>query len=163
MKIIFLDFDGVLNCQQYLLDIYNKTGKAVGTTMLESVIDSKAVEILNEIIRQTGAKVCVSSTWRKDHTIQRLQEILNKNGFIGEVVGKTGSCATGHRGTEIKEWLDDEGSCKEYKTNSFVIIDDDSDMSPYKNKLVKTDNQTGLLQEHIKMCVDILNNIDFKT
>jgi predicted mannosyl-3-phosphoglycerate phosphatase (HAD superfamily) len=51
MKIIFLDIDGVLNN-------YNTLGEGLNW-------ESNAVKILKRIIKETGAKVVLSSTWRR--------------------------------------------------------------------------------------------------
>lgn len=133
MKIIFLDIDGVLNHQAYYeSDRWDKSGKR------DSDIDPKSVEILNGIIKNTGAKVVISSTWRIGRTIEELQQALERKGFTGEIIDFTdrlfftgGGNYTACRGDEIYKWIKDNeeliGS-KYYEYKSYVILDDDSDM-----------------------------------
>jgi len=76
-KIIFLDIDGVLNCE--IDDIQNEFED----------ISKRCVKMLNTIIKETDAKVVISSVWRNNRTVDQLQELLEKYGFEGEVVSKT--------------------------------------------------------------------------
>lgn len=74
-KIIFLDFDGVLNSQLWYI-------RTKGNREIDD-LDTEAIGFLNTLIKNTGAKVVVSSTWRLNKTVDELQEILNRNGFKG--------------------------------------------------------------------------------
>ena len=55
MKVIFLDIDGVLNCQSSK----SRCGVYVG-------IDADKVARLREIVDETGAKIVLSSSWRTE-------------------------------------------------------------------------------------------------
>jgi hypothetical protein len=55
MKVIFLDIDGVLNC--------NKTTNPRG---LPFVVDRRLLARFRRLLDRTGAKVVLSSTWRYD-------------------------------------------------------------------------------------------------
>ena len=60
MRIVFLDFDGVLNSHAYFnarTEKFEDVGEA-------GELDPTAVERLNRIIDATGALVVVSSSWR---------------------------------------------------------------------------------------------------
>jgi hypothetical protein len=156
MKIIFLDFDGVLNHQ----DWYRRRMDEIRDNEIFNhypfyEFDPDSVNQLNRIIELTGAKVVVSSTWRLGRTVSELQEILDKVGFIGEIVDITPSFyASGTdndnnkinytvpRGCEIEWWLKEKGKFQrinwsreqqiEYLekavVKNYVILDDDSDM-----------------------------------
>ena len=78
MRIIFLDIDGVLNSEAWLLKLDEKhrqlghnepTRPKSETTCecyrLENQIDHAAVVRLNHLVAQTDAKIVVSSSWRK--------------------------------------------------------------------------------------------------
>lgn len=158
MKLIFLDIDGVLNSWRFYK---NNALKGKKPSMLpDDQIDPKAVGHLNEIIEATGALVVVSSTWRLNRTPKQLQEILNKFGFIGCIIGKTPSMhrdAEGkrlYRGDEIQYWLNDN---KHIVVDSFVIIDDDSDMAHLIARLFKTDMKGGLKKSHIGPIIGMLD------
>lgn len=55
MKIIFLDIDGVLNCE-----------KTPNPRKLRYIVDPKLLKRFERLIERTGAKVVLSSTWRYD-------------------------------------------------------------------------------------------------
>ena len=109
VKLLFLDFDGVLNSERFF--------RAQGNRYLPEQLDEGAVARLNAILARTGAKVIVSSTWRLGYSMEQLQVILARHGFSGEVVGVTprledvdedGIRVPLHvpRGREIQTWLD---------------------------------------------------------
>jgi hypothetical protein len=134
--IIFLDIDGVFVTGDYIVNQYELTGKANGR-----VFNPQSVELFNQIIEQTGAKVVISSTWRFGRSINELQELLNSKGFKNvEVIGKTGVTNHGVRGREIQDYL----NTLEQLPDKFIILDDDADMEHLMPHLFKTDFNTGL-------------------
>jgi hypothetical protein len=126
MKVIFLDFDGVLTTRA--------TKFASG--------DPKCVAALNRITTITDAKIVVSSTWR----IQGLKAVkvnLMDWGVIAEIIDITPRLRDDNctRGDEIKQWLKEN-----HNVSRFVILDDDTDMSDLREHLVKCDTYEGLTQ-----------------
>ena len=120
MKIIFLDIDGVLNHQLWFK---SQKDKKVIDTDLEynrSMIDETRVDLLNDLIKETKAKVVISSSWRKNHTKEELQTMLEDKGYVYSVP----------RGNEIKAWLETNKGILNNKMSNvpYVIFDDDSDM-----------------------------------
>lgn len=155
MKLIFLDIDGVLNNHHTLgLNHYIPTPLILGEKIHDH-LSAWCIYCLNEVIKLTGAKVVVSSTWRLGETKERLQGILDFYGFKGEVVGMTPHITTTgcRRGDEIQHYLDNCG----FDVESFVIIDDDSDMKHLLKFLIKTDNTNGMSYKDIKRCINVLN------
>ena len=156
MKVIFLDVDGVLNC--------NSTRERIdGIYFVE---DSK-IEILKEIIECTDAKVVLSSTWRlgwarmqhelnyHDKHFEMLRDKLQEHGI--QLLDRTPISNSGYRGEEIDEWL----RCHT-EVESFVILDDNSDMKPHLGRLVKTRWYAtgaggGLMRKHIRLAIELLN------
>ena len=116
--IIFLDFDGLLNSIDFCKNRWDKTGG------LESMLDPRAIQWLNEFLGNDGL-VVISSTWRIGKTIDELQTILNNAGFTGKIIGSTPLLNT-DRGVEIKRWLKDNDLYDYFER--YVIFDDDSDM-----------------------------------
>jgi HAD domain in Swiss Army Knife RNA repair proteins len=55
MKVIFLDIDGVLNCE-----------KTPNPRKFPYVVDRKLLTRLKTLLERTGAKVVLSSSWRLD-------------------------------------------------------------------------------------------------
>jgi hypothetical protein len=139
-KIIFLDIDGCLNCRT----TKERHGPFLG-------IDQKLVKIFNQIIKKTGAKVVLSSTWRLS---EDWLDTMIDNGLQCMFLGRTphfgGEYRGNTRGLEIQKWLSDYN--KEVK---FCVIDDDNDMLP-DQKLFQTSFETGLTEEIAKNIISYL-------
>ena len=183
MKVIFLDIDGVLNSQDWYQkrsDLLDK--KQVSDNYPFYEFDPDAIDLLNYIIERTWAKVVVSSSWRRGRRSEDLQEILDRVGFIGEVIDVTPSlhCRidgepagyTIPRGCEIDWWLKNNGGFQrvnwskekqqEYidkaKVKNYVILDDDSDMLfQQREHYVQTKTMHGLTKELADRAISILN------
>jgi len=78
MKVIFLDIDGVLAVCHKDRDDYG------------SFFHEEYVENLKSIIDQTGAKIVISSSWRKDG-LKINQEMWAKRNLPGEIIDSTPS------------------------------------------------------------------------
>lgn len=159
MKIIFLDIDGVLNSENSIkkMDKVNRD--------FSDNPHKDHVKWLNYIIKKTGAKVVISSTWRKGSGLVSICRILNLVGFKGNVIGQTP--ITGDiRGNEIRCWIDRFRNKRDWQFNydkndseveNFIIIDDDSDMGCLLHRLVKVDSKIGLTKNEAKLAVSLLN------
>ncbi len=151
MKIVFLDIDGVLNYRDCWERSCNKN--------TQNVWDADCVNELNRIIKETNAKIVVSSTWRLFKGAYAL--VIGKMGIKeGTIIGKTkdylpiiksgGTC----RGDEIQDWLDNIGCDIE----NFVILDDDDDMGELLPYLIQTDfDGRGLTKEIADKVILFLN------
>jgi len=149
MKVIFLDIDGVLNSQdayqvgecQYVT-WFNDQGKQEH----HQAFCSWSKEWINKLIEDSGAKIVISSTWRRSG-IEWLKRVWEIEGMSGEIIGVTSvlrSSELGYtipRGCEIDKWLKDKGFyhinwsrekqdevIAESGIENYIIIDDDSDM-----------------------------------
>lgn len=157
---LMLDVDGVLNSADYL---HNRRKIRRPTP---HAIDAVTVPRLNEILRRSGAKVVISSSWRIQHPWQRMQEILTAHGVVCDVIGQTPSLyeplpqeeacdkysiKRRERGHEIQAWLNEHP-----EVTRFAIVDDNSDMVHLAHKLVQTTWEMGLLDEHIEPLVKML-------
>lgn len=141
MRVIFLDVDGVLNSVSSF--IYNNRLRLLGLSQdfshetLCPIACSNLQYILEECL---DVNLVISSTWRKYNTIEELKEKLAECYICADrIVGVTPVDMDRYRGTEIKEYVDAHPEIK-----AFVILDDDSDMKPYMDKLVKVDSRNGL-------------------
>jgi hypothetical protein len=128
-RIVFLDFDGVLN-QGY----DKKRGAPSG---FDYSVPS-CVLALNALTRAVPAKIVVSSSWRIEHPIEELRGVLRKWGVEGEVIDVTPDLedASGFpaaRIVEIRAFLD---MCSE-PIESFVVLDDQDIRLDIDNALVK--------------------------
>ena len=144
MKVIFLDVDGVLNMH--------------GSGGLFT-LNKARLRLLEKIVKDTDAKIVVSSTWRTE--AQHMTKLGRALGYRGmRISGRTdslGRSATGeryYRGHEIQKWLDENPGVE-----SYVILDDDSDMldSQLRN-FVQTDGMIGLTETLAYRATYILNN-----
>jgi hypothetical protein len=168
MKIIFLDFDGVLNSDIYFNSSVFKTetrGMSQEEIMLvahRTHIDPIALQLLNKLVETSGATVVVSSSWRIGYTVEELNVMLKGCGATFEIVAATprypdyieigwGRVPT-PRGDEIQGYLN---SLNE-KPESFVILDDIDNMAHLKEFLVLTDGEFGLTSRDVEKALKIL-------
>jgi hypothetical protein len=144
-KILFLDIDGVLNTW------YSMTRGYCPDRHLH-YFQKSCVKELNRITKATGANIVVSSTWRKHRDWLGVIQHMHQEGVEGTIIGKTGVSDDGYRGNEIMEWVGRKTS----HCDSFVILDDDSDMLPYMDRLVQTSMDGGLRRHHADQAIKIL-------
>jgi len=158
-KIVFLDFDGVLNYSDFIQSRVKPKHMSdyAGWKKFHEGLDPGNVENLNRIIEETGAEIIISSSWRILYTVKQLKIILKSNGFRfpEKIVGRTDSLGGDkRRGDEIKKWLIDH-RCEDAV---FVIIDDDSDMGDLIERLVQTKwFGKGLESHHANQAIRMLN------
>lgn len=163
LSLIFLDIDGVLNCQR---GWEHYIGNGSPDTWDYSKVPEykygsertpfcpKTVTKLNELIRLTQAKIVIISTWRHGESLDNLQNCLWERGVDGLVVGKTTSSGRLKRGEEIQLWIEEFGEPKK-----FVIIDDDFSYDIeefYPNNGVQPSEPEGFNEECFQKAIDIL-------
>lgn len=175
MKLIFLDFDGVIAAYELFWreksqaerhkDLHSNAPKGA-----EDICTEK-IKLLNNLIEDTGAKVVVSSSWRHNRTVEQLQEVLDYRGFKGEIIGKTPALYFQNtedykgysvpRGCEIKAWLEMNKGILNEKISKvkYVILDDDSDMLYWqRNVFLWVDPYCGLTPNIIYKAKQMLND-----
>lgn len=151
-KIIFLDFDGVLNTEYYqgLLQFQGKQWQDEHGAFF----DPRAVRQLKRVIDTTGADIVVESSW-KYLGLEAMQELWRVRDLPGRVIDITPSL-TGNasKGEEIAAWL------SEYATpdTRYVIIDDEyvvlDTQIPY---FILTNPYEGLTEEQANRAISILH------
>ena len=151
MKIIFLDIDGVINSAEYDLSRGEKDGN----------IDITRLPLIKRIVENTGAKIVLSSSWRKlwesDKALCSAEglEIDNIFSSVGlKIFDKTP--VMGLRSQEIAFWLENHP-----ETESFVILDDMLfGWGELSDHLVRTDGTVGrgLENRHVEKAIEILNS-----
>ena len=154
MKIIFLDIDGVLNCEKGYKDGFCKY---IGWTNKNGKEDHHqsfyppAKILLNKLIEETNAKIVISSSWRHSG-LEYMRGVWEQEGMSGEIIDITPSIRyttttdnmqySSPRGCEIDCWLENIGKfghinwSKETQLkymessgiSNYIIIDDDGDM-----------------------------------
>lgn len=164
MKVIFLDFDGVLNSEMFMNTVMGaRMGEAEGVQHSQSeMLDVNAVSRLNRIIDETGALVVISTSWRVMFPMPAIEYWLMGKGFKGAIIGVTPSTAPDkpsshlNRGYEIKTWLTNMGDV----VQNYVVLDDCSDpeLEAMGHHHVQTGWNDGLQDEHVDMAIAVLNS-----
>ena len=121
-KIIFLDFDGVMDTAYYD-SVLSKEGLAT-TDRFGVLFDPDCVSNLRMIIEKTGADIVVTSTWKDFMSYQEIMDMWQERNLPGFVTDVT-STVSNHRGNEIDAWL------KECRDNCLYAIIDDLDGSNF--------------------------------
>ena len=182
IKIIFLDIDGVLNGYNWFTYfVYGLCDKLHLRSFIRKHYDifgvrTYCVYLLSRIVKKTGAKVVLSSSWRHgwyvpyDECIDNMKCLKDKfKRFNIEVVGITPRCMTkesySHRETEIKQWL----STTNLSIDKFIVFDDEKfDLQGFiGNELILTSTDgnirghwkenTGLKLKHVRKAIKLLN------
>ena len=153
-RIIFLDFDGVLNTEYYqgLLQFQGKQWQDEHGAFF----DPRAVRQLKRVIDTTGADIVVESSW-KYLGLEAMQELWRVRNLPGRVIDITPSL-TGNasKGEGISAWL------SEYVTpdTRYVIIDDEyvvlDSQIPY---FIWTNPYEGLTEDQANRAISILNRL----
>ena len=168
-KIIFLDFDGVLNTE-YHQNLLCYQGLAYQDEY-GAIFDPEAIKQLERIVDATSAKIVIESSW-KFLGLEAMQEMWSERQLPGQVIDITPSSvsdqwllsanlddidsAMGHcKGMEIASWLADHAGPYAH----YVIIDDeyvilDSQLPNF----ILTNPYDGITEELADKAISILNN-----
>ena len=138
IRVIFLDFDGVLNSESYLTQS-NRSG---------IVIDPTRMELLRKIISATNARIVLSTSWRSHWSIipwmcnetgQEINRVFENSDLY--IYDKTPE-RNHNRYEEITQWLRDHSQVK-----NFVVLDDE----PFEE---------GLLRDHFILTSRLRRGLD---
>ena len=143
MKVLFLDIDGVCNSLEYAarngMNLWHKT-------------DPELVKLVRQIIKETGCKVVLSSTWR---LYPEAKAVVRRDvcKFIDCTKDMQAGAKRGvvERGLEVQEWLDRHPAVEQY-----AILDDEPDFLP-NQWLFKTTFEKGLTPEIAEAVIHHLN------
>ena len=161
MSILFLDIDGVLNTHE------NDPEVMCGQ------IHRDKVQLLNGVLRDTGARIVLSSAWRyiiyrNEATLMGLEWLLRSHGMIagrliditrkdttirGQYDGRAHWPMDNERGQQISDWLDGTVLGRE----PYAVLDDlDLGITANGHPFVKTDGSVGLTQQDAKRLREML-------
>jgi hypothetical protein len=162
MKLLFLDFDGVLNEREPL-----------HPEVLCSTFHPDKVKRLNRVLRETGAMIVVSSAWRYlihrgEMNLAGFDWLLRCHGVIaGRLHGITRKDTTranehfdgkawpfcNERGQQINDYL-----CEHPEVTRYAVVDDlDLGISEAGHPFVQTDGGMGMLEDDADQLIKILN------
>lgn len=165
-KILFCDFDGVLNSFNnttilYRNFLFNK--KSIYRDEFTYLFDQRCVRWLNWIIYRTNCQLVISSSWR-DMGLDRLKLMWEVRNLPGEVIDTTPytydryiedlypmNIDDGIRGYQIQQWIEDN------QPDKYCIVDDMDDMLPHQN-FVRTNKWVGLDYKTSKQIIKFLND-----
>lgn len=150
-KIIFLDFDGVLNteCYQGLLQFQGKQWQ----DEYGAFFDPKAVKHLQRIVDITGADIVIESSW-KYLGLEAMQELWRVRHLPGKIIDITPTLVGCSKGEEIAAWLSNYAT----QATRYVIIDDEyvvlGSQIPY---FIWTNPYEGLTEDQADRAISILD------
>lgn len=156
MKILFLDLDGVVS-------VLN-SGWSLNSTKMEMV---------KRICDETGARIVITSSWRRYTLADTLEELTTKQvekGFtpflmpeyVIDITARMYGFKHGNReehyhmcrGVEIDRWL-----WEHPEVTNYVILDDNGDMLLHqKNNFIKTHALRGISNRDVEKAIKILNS-----
>lgn len=141
MKVLFLDIDGVVNCEKTFQKFSHRG--IIG-------IDPYMAFMVGKIKLDTDCDVVLSSSWR--YGGKKLLDEVRKQ--VVDFIGVTPDVEHNMiRGNEIKAWLD-----KHPKVKRYAILDDDSDVLPeQKSNFFQTSWKTGITEDIARQVTDHLN------
>ena len=163
-KIIFLDFDGVLNTEHYqgLLRYQGEPWQDEHGAFF----DPNAVKQLRRIIDATGADIVIESSW-KYLGLDAMKELWKVRNLPGRVIDITPSSVSDEyllknldttmlhcKGMEIASWLTEQAN----QNIRYAIIDDeyvilDSQLPHF----ILTNPYEGITEEQANRAISILN------
>jgi hypothetical protein len=144
-RVLFLDFDGVLNTEQHLHRVYRTV-----TQLRHSewrLLDRAHIDVLDRLLDEApNVHVVVSSSWRYELDRTQLAEVLGEAGLrnVERVVDVIPDLDQ-PRHEEIQAWLDAHP-----ETAAFAILDDIEDMGHLSDHHLRTDAAVGLQPMHIE-------------
>ena len=172
-KIIFLDFDGVLNSDSYMHELREK--KLPVSDGFGPLFDPNAVNNLERILNAVPeARIVVISSWKDIHGLSGLREMWRERDLPGAVYSVTLSLmhdrllfedlsdpddfdrAEGDSKTrEVMSWL----ASNELLDAPFVIVDDSPGFPPsIQANLVRIDPFHGLMNFDADKAIHILDS-----
>ena len=134
-KVIFLDIDGVLNCQ-----------RTSNPRHLPYIIDDALLTRLRQLVDRTDASVVLSSTWRYDPA-----GIFSAKRYGIPFIDVIPDLPHEPRRKEILQWLQEHPEVTRY----IVIDDEDDDLD--RLPLFQPSSRTGLTEEIVTGAADYLN------
>lgn len=179
MRVVFLDFDGVINNCSTPMQLPPAARVSPGTYAPDFIgipVDAACMSQLNVLLMRSGAKVVISSSWRKFAAWQHLAPALGYYGFqySDRIIGETpdlvsneaereawrardngpvdGAYEKIERGMEIWYWLQLHPEVTEA-----VILDDCDDMWIMKDLFVQTRPNDGFTAEDADQVLALFN------
>lgn len=145
MRIVFLDFDGVLNWRAHVEATANPTMPGP-----DHLVES-AVRRVERFCIDMHAAIVVTSTWRLTFDQPTLEAMLRAKGLATTAVLDVAPLIPFKRGRgqEIQSWLDTVPRTRGWNVEGLVILDDQADMLQLMPWLVLSSFETGFTDAHV--------------
>jgi len=143
---IFLDIDGVLNGNTYV--VANRCG--LYTSDDTEWFDPVNVALLNRITEATGAVLVLSTSWVNMFRRPYFEDLLPKVGIKAPIFEVTDRYAPG-RVERIDQWLDAWAP-----TVPWIVLDDCITVAKYAPRAIITDTRTGLTELDAQKAITLL-------
>jgi hypothetical protein len=127
MKILFLDFDGVLNSKQHLLAVKDRKIKGADNLndanlfYMKRDVNYNNMWALNYLLKEVpDLKIVISSAWRLHYDISEFKDLFKIFKLpSARIIGKTDKKMSSERYHEIKWWLEDHKDVEQW-----IAVDD---------------------------------------
>lgn len=164
MKVIFLDMDGVMNCAADWIEY--EVLKHPHSHSFE-VINRGKIAILITLLKATGAKIVLSSTWRNHYSLDQIHAMfderigpdsenrISRDTFLGITPDLGGYMA---RSREVQSWLSNHAN--KLEVTHYVIIDDvDAGFTQngFGDQFCKTDPHLGISSTGAYFACEVLD------
>lgn len=161
MKLLFLDFDGVLNDEAHVeacLREDDEAGEGVAGALLggKRWLDPVKVRLIDGLVADTGAGVVISSSWRLRYGLDELNDMLVARGARFHACAVTPMVTSfdpivPRRVREIVACVEGLGA-GEVRA---VALDDD-ELSPWLGWAVRVDGRVGVTERDLARCRGLL-------
>lgn len=147
--VLFLDIDGVLNS----LEFRNNHPELFEIGCDGSLwFDKEKCALLERLIKETGAVIVISSSWRTFTKLEDIVRFLHTRGVpSAKVIGATPDLDC-NKPLEIQQFLLDNPEIK-----VFAVVDDDEALQVFNSRFVQTTWEQGLQESHVKELIKLLS------
>lgn len=151
MNLIFLDIDGVMNSIRLTISRPKQSYESF-MQRHQDELDPVALRLLARLAEEAKATVIISSSWRKIHTLEEINEMFAFHG--GPLaIDMTGTVPNGFRGDEVQNFLNDHPELFNPVYDKYIILDDDRDFHPWQH-FCHVDMMNGFGLEHFVKCLE---------
>ena len=161
---VFLDLDGVMTSNNYIINIHNTfirdkefPNHHYKNFMTQYCFQQEGVVFLNELAKNFKYAIIISSTRRYEFSPEEWNFIFRLNGIHVPVIGTTYKTVYSNlREDEIEEYRE----INHIQNIPFIAIDDDIfDLKTLnqENKLIKVDTKEGLTVFYLRQAINLLN------
>lgn len=155
MKILFLDFDGIVNNSDP-----NTCIERIPNTI--EYFNPDLARHVNNLVINFNFKIVISSAWRRGKTFKQLEYLLSYMNIQVDLVGVTTTdylesssnpSLPNNRALQITKWLKET----KLKVNDYLILDDSCDVTfNHNGNYFLVDNTVGFNYKHYKDCINFL-------